>query len=209
VRPIHADTRLQPTRLQHQRTHGRDVIQIQPTPNPRPPNPHTPRIGISDHHTPQQIPHHRSVHIDHCCCVARAAHIMGKRIRHGDHRRRSHPLHESIHNRPVRLRHASQPSRAVPIPPALSPVDPTRAASVDRPLTPAALLHTTSPQVGTGPILIEPRPGYGPTRARSCAGWCPPTDTVRASAGAACRAGRHGPRVHLPGAACRRRDPRA
>ena len=54
------------------------------------------------------------------------------------------------------------------------------------------LLQTTFPQVAPGPILIEPRPRFGPAhehdhaqvgalpevrpcaRARSCAGWCPP-----------------------------------
>jgi hypothetical protein len=30
------------------------------------------------------------------------------------------------------------------------------------------------PQLGPGPILMVPRPRFGPARARSCAGWCPP-----------------------------------
>ena len=41
---------------------------------------------------------------------------------------------------------------------------------------PIALLRTSFPQVAPGPILIEPRPGSGPARARSCAGSCPPPD---------------------------------
>src|SRR6478752_7618784 len=32
----------------------------------------------------------------------------------------------------------------------------------------------TFAQVAPGPILMVPRPRFGPARARSCAGWCPP-----------------------------------
>src|SRR3954468_10190696 len=42
----------------------------------------------------------------------------------------------------------------------------------------SALLHLTFPQVAPGPILMEPRPGCGPARARSCAGWRPPPDAA-------------------------------
>jgi hypothetical protein len=46
----------------------------------------------------------------------------------------------------------------------------------------SVLLRTAFPQVVPGPILIEPRPRFGPARARSYAGWCPPRDSARAAA---------------------------
>jgi hypothetical protein len=65
---------------------------------------------------------------------------------------------------------------------------------------PSSCLPYDVPQVAPGPILIVPRPGFGPAhehdlaqvgalpgirpcaRARSCAGWCPPRDSARAAA---------------------------